>query len=606
MIGATMFSGIMAPEAALPHWDWKWCAEIEPFPCSVIKAHHPEVANLGDVTADDFSERASQFGPLDVLVAGWPCQDLSVAGLRAGLAGERSGLFFRLLHVLETVRPAWVLLENVPGLLSSNDGDDFTSVLDSLEGLGYVIDVDILDAQYFGLAQRRRRVFFACQHIDSLLKQKTTFSGLTIAQCLCEICALILAGAETPSNTASLASDFDVTKLLDSLRRRIKLFGMDKPGQVSILADNLAAIQMSSDCEQDASEFPHGSEPDTKTPMDTRSPLSEGTAASTDEYRNIAPSLKSLLDESLQIANEFITSTSKSEITESKIYTCSQLMLNITHLIGQSDPSCPSFWSAESSASTALKEFINYARSASSSLFTEVEWIQPWSDFITEALRAEKALRDARDWADSLEVLPLSKGMCGDSEESREAGKDIAPTTSARTEGGRGLGTDFDCDGGLVMPTLDGRAGRSGANSFAKSGGLVAFGGNNTSGAIDTATAVNAKGGSGRMDFESETFVTHSLRGNETAGSLKVGGGKPGQGYPAIASYGTQMAVRRLTPTECERLQGFDDGWTAVTHRGKEAADGPRYKAIGNSMARTVLAWLGHRIEQFMAGAAAA
>ena len=80
---------------------------------------------------------------------------------------------------------------------------------------------------------------------------------------------------------------------------------------------------------------------------------------------------------------------------------------------------------------------------------------------------------------------------------------------------------------------------------------------------------------------------------SETSGALKTGGGKPGQGYPATF---TGTAVRRLTPTECERLQGFPDGWTDVVHRGKPAADAPRYKAIGNSMAVPVLAWIGDRI----------
>jgi len=77
---------------------------------------------------------------------------------------------------------------------------------------------------------------------------------------------------------------------------------------------------------------------------------------------------------------------------------------------------------------------------------------------------------------------------------------------------------------------------------------------------------------------------------NDTAGSLKVAGGKPGQGYPAVQS---GWAVRRLTPQECERLQGFPDGYTAIA----KAADGPRYKAIGNSMAVNVMRWLGMRIQ---------
>jgi DNA (cytosine-5)-methyltransferase 1 len=93
---------------------------------------------------------------------------------------------------------------------------------------------------------------------------------------------------------------------------------------------------------------------------------------------------------------------------------------------------------------------------------------------------------------------------------------------------------------------------------------------------------------------------------NDTVGSLKVGGGKPGQGYPAVAfnitpsnsnrDYSAPLAVRRLTPVECERLQGFPDGYTLITYRGKPAADGPRYKALGNAMAVPVMRWIGERI----------
>ena len=91
--------------------------------------------------------------------AGWPCQDLSVAGLRKGLAGERSGLFWEVIRFAERLRPRWLLLENVPGLLSANNGRDFGIVLSALDDLGYGLAWRVLDAQFFGVPQRRRRVF---------------------------------------------------------------------------------------------------------------------------------------------------------------------------------------------------------------------------------------------------------------------------------------------------------------------------------------------------------------------------------------------------------------------------------------------------------------
>jgi DNA-cytosine methyltransferase len=94
-----------------------------------------------------------------LLCGGFPCQDLSVAGKRAGLAGDRSGLFFEFARIIESVRPGWLLIENVPGLLSSNGGRDFGVVLGTLADLGYGVAWRIVDSRFFGVPQRRRRVF---------------------------------------------------------------------------------------------------------------------------------------------------------------------------------------------------------------------------------------------------------------------------------------------------------------------------------------------------------------------------------------------------------------------------------------------------------------
>jgi DNA (cytosine-5)-methyltransferase 1 len=96
---------------------------------------------------------------IDLLCGGFPCQDLSVAGQRRGLAGARSGLFFEFARIIDLVRPRWVLIENVPGLLSSNGGRDFGIVVGTLADLGYGVGWRVLDSRFFGVPQRRRRVF---------------------------------------------------------------------------------------------------------------------------------------------------------------------------------------------------------------------------------------------------------------------------------------------------------------------------------------------------------------------------------------------------------------------------------------------------------------
>jgi len=108
---------------------------------------------------DDVRTITRDAEPVDVICGGFPCQDVSIAGKRAGLVGERSGLWFEFYRILQELKPGWVVIENVPGLLSSNGGKDFATILLGLGNIGYLSTWRILDAQYFGVAQRRRRVF---------------------------------------------------------------------------------------------------------------------------------------------------------------------------------------------------------------------------------------------------------------------------------------------------------------------------------------------------------------------------------------------------------------------------------------------------------------
>ena len=158
-----------------------WSSEIEKFPLEVTARHFPDVKQLGDVTKID----GAKIEPVDIICAGSPCQDLSVAGKRAGLAGERSGLFVRAVDIVRQMRvrtngkyPRFFVWENVPGAFSSNHGRDFQAVLAEIgqtdvpmpqsgrwatAGMVRTQTADIawrvLDAQYWGVPQRRRRIF---------------------------------------------------------------------------------------------------------------------------------------------------------------------------------------------------------------------------------------------------------------------------------------------------------------------------------------------------------------------------------------------------------------------------------------------------------------
>ena len=151
-------SGIEAATVAWHHMGWKpvGFSEIEKFPSQVLAHHYPDVTNFGNMTK--YKEWQID-GTVGLLVGGTPCQSFSVAGLRKGLEDPRGNLALTYVGILDKFRPKWFVWENVPGVLSSNGGRDFGSFLGALAELGYGWAYRVLDAQNFGVAQRRKRVF---------------------------------------------------------------------------------------------------------------------------------------------------------------------------------------------------------------------------------------------------------------------------------------------------------------------------------------------------------------------------------------------------------------------------------------------------------------
>lgn len=189
-----------------------WASEIESFPISVTKRHFPEMKHLGDIRNVD----GAKIEPVDIITFGSPCQDLSIAGKRQGLKGEQSSLFYEAIRIIKEMReatngqyPRFALWENVVGALSSNKGEDFRAVLQSLieiksptatvplpprgkwttagmvRGEGWSLAWRVLDTQYFGVPQRRRRIFlvadFAAERAGEVLFESSSLSGDTSA-----------------------------------------------------------------------------------------------------------------------------------------------------------------------------------------------------------------------------------------------------------------------------------------------------------------------------------------------------------------------------------------------------------------------------------------
>jgi DNA (cytosine-5)-methyltransferase 1 len=167
-------SGVEAATVAWHDMGWTPVAfsEIEPFPSAVLAHHYPNVPNLGDMT--NYKEWKLHES-IDLLVGGTPCQSFSVAGLRKGLEDPRGNLMLTYCGILDKFRPKWCVWENVPGVLSSNGGRDFSALLGALVELGYGVAYRVLDAQHFGVPQRRRRVFVVGCIGDAVSASKVLF-----------------------------------------------------------------------------------------------------------------------------------------------------------------------------------------------------------------------------------------------------------------------------------------------------------------------------------------------------------------------------------------------------------------------------------------------
>jgi site-specific DNA-cytosine methylase len=658
---ATACSGIGAPEVAAQQLGWAtaWCAETAAFPSMVLAERHPSSVNLGDLEALSRGETPIPAGRIDVLAAGTPCQAFSIAGLRQGMADPRGNLALAFLGLVGRVRPTWVLWENVPGVLSSDNGEAFRTILDGFEELGYVLDVEILDAQYFGVPQRRRRVFVCGQRADCLIRQRTDSSALTIAQCLSEILHAILIASRNRFESVPPKS-VPPSLSRDGVLRRMKLFGwLGDTNGWPLSLDALVDARRRSRKERGTSDSDLGAR-GASLGVVGQSTASEMAFVSslTDE------SLRNALDAAFEAMKSFITSTGTRPTTPQTIYTCSQAVLHIASLILPLEPSSPPFWSAASSSLTALSAFIDYARSTSSDLFGDVARLHAWHHFIGEAEDVLDALVDLG--IDGIgTVLPQSDGMRGDPPSVREAGARVAGalTRGASSGGGWRAGADEAAAGQSVarplttkgggrqdyesenfvanaLKTRPGRTwepsaerkqngmgiGEAGAPMFtldSRSDHAVAF---DLAQVTSGENRSNPQPGGPAPTANSTSAGRIAVAFSNTAGDTALGMSLPGvppvttrNGDPGNVLLPTG-GVRRLTPTECERLQSFVDGYTAIpvarvsrkrllsqrasesyVERGGEvwrmASDAARYQALGNSMAVCVIRWIFERLE---------
>jgi DNA (cytosine-5)-methyltransferase 1 len=181
MIVGSLFAGIGGFDLGFLRagFEVAWCVEFDKNAQAVLRARFPDAKIYGDIREVD----ETKLERVDVICGGFPCQDVSVAGKRVGLAGQRTGLFYDAIRIVRHINPSVLVLENVPGLLSSNHGLDFAAVLREV-GEGWDCEEvawRVLDSQYFGVAQRRNRVFIvastAIGHAEQILALNESVCG---------------------------------------------------------------------------------------------------------------------------------------------------------------------------------------------------------------------------------------------------------------------------------------------------------------------------------------------------------------------------------------------------------------------------------------------
>ena len=482
----SIFSGIDAATVAWHPLGWEPLAfsEIDPFPSAVLQHHYPDIPNLGDITKIDWSPYV---GAADIVVGGSPCQSFSVAGKREGLAGA-SGLMFEYIRAVRALRPRWFVWENVPGAFTSERGGAYRQLLSEMDALGYGLAWRVLDAQFFGVAQRRERVFL----VGSLGTMR---------------CAEVLFERE------SLSWDHQ------SSREKRKALTEEAARRVGTADHDSGCLN----------------------PGETQSRRVYPTSG-------VYPTLSTREKSGQSQESVFLCQTAHSQSTElgvgeSDVMNTLDTTNNTAVAALDFKVKPPAFLYSQgakarslgiSEISPTLKTDHNPVVAFASNQRDEVRELE-----VAGALAAQPGIKQ-------------QTYICrADGQTNAMEGENLAPTLTSHAKKDPPLIYPVDESEEMKPVTLQIRGGKPGGGK----GALI------------------------QHDM-SVTLSTHNTRTLITGDHEK-----------------RDLTVRRLTPRECERLQGFPDDYTDIPYRNKEhAPDGPRYKALGNSMAVPVMRWIGERI----------
>ena len=497
-----------------------WVSEIEAFPNEVVRLRWGH-RNLGDMTKIT-EEMIADAGRPDVLVGGTPCQSFSVAGLRAGLDDPRGQLTLRFVQLAAVMLPKWIVWENVPGVLSSGRGRDFGSFIGALAELGYGCCWRSLDAQYFGLAQRRKRVF--------------------------------------------------VVGHLGDWRRA-------------------AAVLLEPDCMR-------GDPPPSRPPRKGAAADAGCGTAIASWPRDIAPCLDASYGSKQGLDNQHQTNGFGLFVP------CSNAA------IASHDPACcltardlkgplP-----EADLSTAVMEpFVKAKRSQSSAddeSWKEGEVSPTLNRFDVGDTRATTVVAFTQNQRDEVRGLGDTAGTLNGP--GTHQSTYVAEAFSVREDAKAGNFSATPTNVGLAVQSHQPSVQSHHAQIFVAEEAVAFKPSHYTRGKDGAPSAVAPPLSADADRGDQDTLVAHTSDG-VVADPITATEGKSwtneGNSFRLRNCVQQTMAVRRLTPIECERLQGFPDGYTQIPWRKKpveQCPDGPRYRAIGNSMAVPVMRWIGERI----------
>lgn len=464
-----LFAGIGGFGLGLERSGWRcaWQVEKDAACRRVLAEHWPDVQRFEDVC----DVGANELAPVDLICGGWPCQDLSVAGRRAGLAGERSGLFTEFARIVGELRPRYVLGENVPGLLSSEAGDDLRHVVGTLTKLGYATDISILDAQDFGLAQRRRRVFIACERSDALLSRRTQSSERTVADLQA---SLLLACWD-----AILQASLPVGLPWGSIPQTVGSRG--SPTLRISACENLLGAHPWSVLRRfwGSPEAESWDALDAWTSLCHDAPLMPASALCAENDGNATDTERSWSaswDDPSRRPKWCTTSTWMAATTAQRICIFSQLAARMVAHMARSIVWSPASWQMASYVSTLIGELTNCARAASSDLYSDAASRDRWHSHLA-ALRTcahdvERGCRAAL--AEVATLCPESESCDGNPAPSRTARSSVAGALAAGAHPSGFNGQDAH-RGNVVVSTLQGggKRGHRVDAETAAGGGLV-------------------------------------------------------------------------------------------------------------------------------------